>query len=126
MNCPANGSLDKHKGVFMIRNVFLVAFCLFACTAFAQNAPTPADASVLVNEQATAQSAKPACGSACCETAKEVRLGPWQARRLVRQAERQEVRDCRNCCKCNDCCKDDCKPTAIVVTRTRTRCNCCN
>jgi len=64
---------------------------------------------------------------ACCEaTASEVRLGPWQARRLNRQADRQEVRDSRDCCKgkCNCDCRKKSRPTAIVPTRAK--CDCCS
>ena len=89
--------------------------------------PTPADGTVSVlASNAQAQPVAPVATEApvCCQTeAKEVRLGPWQARRLSKQADRQEARDCRDCCKCN--CKDERKPTALVLTRKRPACNCC-
>ena len=118
----------------MIKTVFALAFCTVACVALAADGiPTPADnttsvlASAPAQTQTTSQPVAVAAvaAPACCETAKEVRLGPWQARRLSRQAERQEARDCRDCCKGKCDCKDECKPTALVVTRTRPACNCC-
>lgn len=114
----------------MIKTVFALAFCAVACVALAADGvPTPADntTSVLTAPPAQQATSQPvvAAAPACCETAKEVRLGPWQARRLARQADRQEARDCRDCCKGKCDCKDDCKSTALVVTRTRPACNCC-
>lgn len=121
----------------MIRTVFGIAFCAIACSAFADNGvPTPADntnSSVLVagaqpvplNTEATAVAPQAATASDCCNVC-EVRLGPWQARRLCRQAARQEARDCCKCgCEKCDCCKCKCKcrPTVVV---TRTNCCCCN
>ena len=111
-------------GDFMIRTVFAFSFCTLACVALAADGvPTPADnaSSVLVNTAAAPTAAAPTA-AACRETAKEVRLGRLQVLRLQRQADRQEAREC---CKC-ECRKEkDCRPTALVVSRTRPAC-CCN
>lgn len=121
----------------MIRTVLTVAFCVFACTTFAADGvPTPADNTVSVLSSApTTQTVAPApetqtvvvaAAPACCETAKEVRLTAWQARRLSRQADRQEARDARDCCDCNCGPKKDCRTKALVLTKSRPACNCCN
>ena len=96
-----------------------------------EKAPTPADGTTSVlattateSTVATTTAVATTCGD-CCETAKEVKLGPWQARRLARQADRQEARDCRDCCKGERSCKkQDCRPTAIVAVRGRRNCDC--
>lgn len=121
-----------------MKSLIALSVISFASLALAADqVPTPADGttSILSTTATTANATAAAavvatapaasCGD-CCETAKEVKLGPWQARRLARQAERQEVRDCRDCCKdaCG-CKKQDCRPTAVVVTRARRTC-CCN
>lgn len=120
-----------------MKNLAVVALVVLAsASALADNqSPTPADgtASVLVNKPEATATAQPAPQAATtevsCETAKEVRLTPWQARRLGRQADRQEARDARDCCKCDCNCgsKKDCRPKALVLTKARPACNCgCN
>lgn len=119
----------------MTKTVFALALSVLACSAVAETGtPTLADApqSVLTTQVQPQQAAPPAQEQAaapvqkqaapCCETAKEVRLGPWQARRLARQAERQEVREC---CEC-DCPRPKCKcrTTVLVVTKTAPKCPC--
>lgn len=113
----------------MIRTVFSLALLSLACTALAENGtPTLADTttSVLVNQDQTnsATTTSAPAASPCAETAKEVKLAPWQARRLARQAERQEARELRDCCKCDCCKKKDCRPTALVLTKTAPKCAC--
>jgi hypothetical protein len=118
-----------------MRSIFAaIAVVVSVATTYADT-PTPADGtvSVLKTEAApatVATTASPApatvvASPSCCETAKEVRLTQWQARRLARQAERQEARDCRDCCKGKCDCNDECKPTALVFTRARPACTCC-
>lgn len=108
----------------MIKTVFAFAISALACSAVAETGtPTLADApkSVL----ATQAQAQPAAGAAQeqastpCETAREVRLGRFQARRLERQADRQEAKAACECCN-----KKDCRPTALVVTKSRPKCTC--
>jgi hypothetical protein len=117
--------------------VAIVLVC-FAAVAVAAETQTPTLAegtkSVLATSPQPAVSATTAPAPtvvattvACCEeTASEVRLGPWQARRLTRQADRQEARDSRDCCKgkCNCDCRKKSRPTAIVPTRAK--CDCCS
>ena len=109
---------------------FLALVSFVSIVNAGEQAPTPAD-SVLTAPATVAAptvvAAPASCSQGCCEVSKEVRLAPWQARRLSRQADRQEARDCRDCCKCNDgCCeKKDCRPKAIVSVRSRSNC-CCN
>jgi hypothetical protein len=112
----------------MIKTVLTVAFCVFACAAFAaEGVPTPADNTVSVLASApTTQTVVVAAAPACCETAKEVRLTAWQSRRLSRQADRQEARDARDCCNCDCPSKKDCRTKALVLTKSRPACNCCN
>ena len=111
-----------------MRSLIAIALASVAAVAFAETqSPTPADGTVSVLASNSQQQASSAPDASCCETAKEVRLGPWQARRLSKQAERQEARDCRDCCKgkCEcDCCKKS-RPTAIVTTKARPACSCC-
>lgn len=99
----------------MIRNIFALGFCLIASAAIAADTPTLADSTVSVLKTdtvtaTTATAAIPAAAPAacCCETAKEVKLTPGQTRRLSRQADRQEARECR-------------KATVIIVSSA---CNC--
>jgi len=119
-----------------------VLVAIASAQALAENpTPTLADetSSVLVNKTQTVATAKeqvatqavvvapqPAAVEVSCETAKEVRLAPWQARRLGRQADRQEARDARDCCKCKCGSKKDCRTKALVLTKSRPACNCCN
>lgn len=84
----------------MIRNIFALCLCLFALSASAEAQTT-------------------SCPNGRCGVAREVRLGPWQANRLHRQAERQSRRDCRN----GNCGVYD-GPTAIITQPAR-RCRNC-
>lgn len=114
----------------MTKTVFALALSVLACSAVAETGtPTLADApkSVL----ATQAQAQPAAANAAqeqaaspCETAREVRLGRFQARRLERQADRQEAKAACECCKCDCCKKKDCRPTALVVTKSCQKCAC--
>lgn len=111
----------------MTKTVFALAFCAFACSALAETGvPTPEDntKSVLVNAQTPASEAKQE--ASCPETAREVRLGHLQARRLARQADRQEARAACECCKgkCECCKKKDCRPTALVATKSAPKYSC--
>lgn len=105
----------------MIRNIFALCLCLVALSAAAQE-PTLADGtvSVLSPKPLVKESASTPCADGKCEVAREVRLAPWQARNLYRQAERQNYRDCRN-----GNCRTHVGPTAIVVQPGR-KCKNCN
>jgi len=136
-----NGSAHNTEGKEM-KSFAAIALVCFATVAVAETqTPTLAEGtkSVLATSQQSATSATVAPAStvvvasvvatpvACCqETASEVRLGPWQARRLTRQADRQEARDSRGCCKdkCDCNCRKRSRPTAIVPTRAK--CDCCS
>ena len=124
-----------------MKSLIALSVISFASLALAADqTPTPADGTTSILSTTTANTATAttttaavatattaSCGDCgvCCETAKEVKLGPWQARRLARQADRQEARDCRDCCKDScGCKKQDCRPTAVVVTRARRTCAC--
>lgn len=98
-----------------MKTVFAIVAAIATTSATAGEQGTT---SVLTNQPTPAA----ATATQPCENAREVKLTPWQARRLARQADRQEARECRKCCKCEG--KKDCRPTAIVVTRTRQACNC--
>jgi hypothetical protein len=120
-----------------MKNIAAIVIALASANVLAET-PTlaqPTPASVLVDQTQTATAAvaetKPAPAAApvttqeavpvaCCETAQEVKLGPWQARRLARQADRQEARDC---CKC-ECDKKDSRPSALVLTKRAPKCAC--
>lgn len=116
-------------GEELMKNIVAIVIALASANVLA-DAPTlaqPAPTSVLVKD--TQPTAAPAAETkqeatpvACCETAQEVKLGPWQARRLARQADRQEARDCCGC-KC-DCCKKDSRPSALVLTKKAAKCAC--
>lgn len=101
--------------------VFAVVVAISA-SALAQDGTT----SVLVNNAPTPAAATTSAAPAeCSEAVREVRLTQWQARRLARQADRQEARDACECCKCECCKKKDCRPTALVPARkTACKCNC--
>lgn len=112
----------------MTKTVFAIALSVLACSAVAETGtPTLADApqSVLAT-QPQAQPAAQEQDAAPCETAREVRLGRFQARRLERQADRQEAKAACDCCKgkCECCKKKDCRPTALVVTKSCPKCAC--
>lgn len=118
-----------------MKNVlFAVAFAVVSVVAYG-DAPTPAantegTQSVLKtsNEttQAAATQAAPAVASDCCCTTKCVTLSPWQTRRLVRQAQREEIRDVRQAqreelraCRCS------CATVAVETCKCKKTC-CCN
>lgn len=112
----------------MVRSLFCLSALVCATVLGAENVPTPADATTSVlKTTASEATASPtpasnavATTAPCCEVVREVALGPWQARRLARQADRQEARDARNCCcKCD--CEKNCKKTALVTTK---KCTC--
>lgn len=118
----------------MTKTVLALVVSALACSALAENGvPTPADntTSVLAKQSqpqpvpaATDAESAPAATPACAEAAKEVRLGPWQARRIARQADRQEARAACECCNC-DCRKNkDCRPTVLVLTKVAPKCAC--
>lgn len=114
--------LFNNEGVEM-KSVFFAVAVMFATAAFAQdgtksvlaNAPT-------VAADASSAAPKPAAADVqCCESAKLVRLAPWQVRRLNRIADRQEAREAKKCC-CpgkSDKCKCDCRKAATVVVESR-------
>lgn len=97
---------------------------LIATAAVAQDGTT----SVLANQPtpATETTTTPAVlvdqDAPCAEAVREVRLTRFQARRLERQADRQEAKAACECCKYG-CQKKDCRPTALVPAR-KTACNC--
>lgn len=103
----------------------LFAFAFVVC-ANAADVPTPAaDGTVSVLKSDNPAPATTSASACCGDTFKEVKLGPWQARRLQRQADRQEARAARECCckdSCDNCCKK--KPTALVLERNKCNCNC--
>jgi len=121
-----------------MKSVFFAVAFMFAATVFAQdgtksvlkNGPTVAEEAgtnstptqpkvgVVVGEANPSQPTVVA--TQCCESARLVRLAPWQVRRLNRIAERQEAKKC--CCsnkseKVN--CKCDCRKTPAVVVESR-------
>jgi len=114
----------------MIRTIFAFA-CLFAFVSnLNASEPTPAEATVSVlktSSEAKTTTAPVATTESCAcasETFREVTLTAGQARRLARQADRQEARAARECCKCN--CDKNCnkKPTALIAERNRCKCDC--
>lgn len=87
-----------------------------------QAAPTPASATTAT----AAPTAAPVTKADCCCTTKCVTLSPWQTRRLVRQSQREEVRDLRaaqreevRSCRCA------CVTVAVETCKCKKTC-CCN
>ena len=110
-----------------MKNIAAIVIALVSANAIADTPTQPAPTSVLVKDSQptaapVAETKQEATPVACCETAQEVKLGPWQARRLARQADRQEARDCCSC-KC-DCYKKDSRPSALVLTKKAAKCAC--
>lgn len=109
----------------MTRIIF-ASVCLFAFVSSINAAePTLADGTTSVLKTTEAKVAEPAPAAvACADALREVNLLPIQARRLARQADRQEARATRNCCKCN--CDNNCnkKRTALIADRNRCKCGC--
>lgn len=86
------------------------AICILTLALMA-NEPTPADGTVSVlNREAAVAAPAPA------SELRGVRLAPWQVRRLNRAADRQELRDERNC-RC------DCREPKVLLAKP-TNCEC--
>lgn len=114
---------------FLMRSIFFaLAIAVSVATTYA-GTPTPADDTASVLKTTTAQSAPaPVVQATDCEEARVVKIAPWQVRRLNRVADRQEVREAKNCCKDSCSCKDDCcqKPKTLVLeSRRKEKCDCC-